>query len=399
VSLTSAICSLLIAHHSLLTTRFDYIITGSGCAGLSLLYRMMLHSFFSNKQILIIDQSSKTINDRTWCFWELRPNLFEEIVYHKWKQLDFYSDHFSARFDIFPYEYKMIRGSDFYNHVLEKAKQRANIHFYYGKVQSLKNENNTAIVTVDQKQFSADYIFNSILFHPPPDVNNFYYLLQHFKGWLIETSSAVFDERVATFMDFRIKQQHENSFVYVLPVSFNKALIEYTVISKQVLQQQEYDEALKKYISGFLKLNDYTIKEEEFGVIPMTNYSFSKVDGRIINIGTAGGQTKASSGFTFNFIQKHSDAIIRALINNASPYVKSSISQKRFHLYDSALLNILHHKKMRGDEIFVHLFKRNPPQRVLKFLDNETNFREELKIMNSVPKKIFFPAIVHELFR
>jgi lycopene beta-cyclase len=359
----------------------------------------MQHSFFNDKQILVIDQSSKTINDRTWCFWEQHPNLFEEVVYHKWKQLDFYSDHFSARFGILPYEYKMIKGIDFYNYILGKAKQHDNIHFYYGKIQSVKTETNIAIVTVDQKQFSGDYIFNSILFQPQHHSNNFYHLLQHFKGWLIQTSSAVFDERIATFMDFRVSQQQDTSFVYVLPISSNEVLVEYTVISKQVLQQQEYDEALKKYISDFLKLKDYTIKEEEFGVIPMTNYFFLKGDGRIVNIGTAGGQTKASSGFTFSFIQKHSDAIIQALINNRSPHLKSSTLQKRFHLYDSTLLNILHHKKMRGDEIFAHLFKKNTSQRVLKFLDNETNLGEELKIMNSFPRKIFFPAIVHELFR
>jgi lycopene beta-cyclase len=360
---------------------------------------MMQHPFFSKKQILVIDKSSKISNDRTWCFWEQQPGIFEEIVYHKWKQLDFFSDHFSARFDILPYEYKMIRGIDFYNYILKKAKQRDNIHFYYGKVQSLKNETNIPLVTVDQKQFSADYIFNSILFSPPPAKTNFYYLLQHFKGWMIHTSSAVFDERIATFMDFRIVDQPDIRFVYVLPISFNQALVEYTVISKQILQYQEYDEALRKYISGFLNLKDYTIKEEEFGVIPMTNYSFSKGDGRIVNIGTAGGQTKASSGFTFNFIQRHSDAIIQALANNKNPHIKSSILQKRFHLYDSTLLNILHHKKMRSKDIFVHLFKKNPPQRVLKFLDNETNLREELKIMKSVPAKIFFPAFIHEIFR
>jgi lycopene beta-cyclase len=292
----------------------------------------------------------------------------------------------------------MIRGIDFYNYILKKAKQCNNIHFCYGQVQSIKSEHNKVIATVDQNQFSAEYIFNSILFHSSHDENNFYYLLQHFKGWFIQTSSAVFDQRIATFMDFRISQR-ETSFVYVLPVSFNQALVEYTIISKQVLQQQEYDEALKKYISIFLKLRDYTIEEEEVGVIPMTNYSFSKGDKRIVNIGTAGGQTKASSGFTFSFIQKHSDAIIQALVNNKSPHIKPSIFQKRFYLYDSTLLNILYHKKMRGDEIFAHLFKNNPPQRVLKFLDNETNFSEELKIMNSVPTKIFFPAVVHELFR
>ena len=65
---------------------------------------------------------------------------------------------------------------------------------------------------------------------------------------MIQTSSSVFDERIATFMDFRVSQEQDTSFVYVLPLSFNHALIEYTVISKQVLRHEEYDEALKKYI-------------------------------------------------------------------------------------------------------------------------------------------------------
>src|SRR4051812_32567729 len=189
---------------------------------------MMQHSFFSNKQILVIDQSSKTTNDRTWCFWEQQPNLFEEIVYHTWQQLDFYSDHFSARLDIFPYRYKMIRGIDLYNYVLQKAKECTNIHFYYAGVDSVINENDKAIVIANKKQFYSDYVFNSILFQRPPDSDNFYYLLQHFKGWMIRTSSAVFDEGIATFMDFRLRVREDASFVYVLPISFNEALIEYT---------------------------------------------------------------------------------------------------------------------------------------------------------------------------
>jgi lycopene beta-cyclase len=165
------------------------------------------------------------------------------------------------------------------------------------------------------------------------------------------------------------------------------------------LQQHQYDEVLKKYIHGFLKIENYSVIDEEFGAIPMTNNSFQKSNERIINIGTAGNQTKASSGFTFSFIQKHSDAIINELINNKSPQLSSSFFKKRFNLYDSILLNILYKKKMNADEIFAHLFKKNSPQRILKFLDNETSFVEELKIMNSVPTRIFLPVAIREAFR
>jgi lycopene beta-cyclase len=131
----------------------------------------------------------------------------------------------------------------------------------------------------------------------------------------------------------------------------------------------------------------------------MTNNQFKKSDGRIINIGTAGNQTKASSGFTFSFIQKQSDAIVNALIKNKLPQLSLSFFKRRFNLYDSILLNVLYKKKMDADEIFAHLFKKNPPQRVLKFLDNETNFIEEFKIMNSVPTHIFLPVAIREVFK
>ena len=129
----------------------------------------------------------------------------------------------------------------------------------------------------------------------------------------------------------------------------------------------------------------------------MTDHSFSAGNEKIVNIGTAGGQTKASSGFTFQFIQKHSDAIIEALINKKHPHQALSVFQKRFHLYDKVLLNILYNKKLNGAEIFSELFKKNPPQGVLQFLDNETTLFQELKIMQSVPMRVFLPAALKEL--
>ena len=364
----------------------------------------MRDPFFNDKQVLVIDKDKKNNNDRTWCFWETKPGIFEDIVYHKWKQIDFYSNYFSGRFDIDPYEYKMIRGVDFYNYVLNKAQRQNNIHFLHGNVQSLSSVVNKCTVTVDEKQLTAGYVFNSIIFK-----NQFvtsamlktgqYYLLQHFKGWLIETPENIFDDRIATFMDFRISQQHGTSFIYVLPVAANKALIEYTLFTKELLQENEYNEALKNYLRSTLGLKQYKVTATEFGVIPMTNISFSQVNERIINIGTAGNQTKPSSGFTFQFIQKHSDAVINALIKGKNPNIVDRYLLKRFNIYDNTLLNILYNNKLGGDKIFADLFSKNPVQRVFRFLDNETNLVEELKLFGTVPTVVFLPAAVRELLR
>jgi len=381
---------------------YDYIITGTGCAGLSLLQRMMDHTYFNNKKILLIDKDDKTSNDRTWCFWEQQAGLFEDIVNYKWQQIDFYSNYFSARFDLKPYEYKMIRSIDLYLTVLNKAKQQSNIDIIYEEIRAVFNDDNNAVVKTFNKEFYAGYVFNSIIFkewrQQALQQKNTYVLLQHFKGWLIETDGPVFDERIATFMDFRVEQHRGTAFVYVLPVMKNKALIEYTLFSEEVLQEKEYDKALENYIGSFLNIKKYTITHTESGVIPMTNYNFPKGGKSTVNIGMAGGQTKASSGYTFQFIQKHSEKIIDALINGNDPLLTQTFSEKRFLLYDSILLNVLHRKKMNGDELFAQLFRKNTPQAVFKFLDNETSLKEELKIMNSVSLKTFLPAAITEIF-
>ncbi|MEP6466506.1 MAG: lycopene cyclase family protein [Parafilimonas sp.] len=381
---------------------YYYIITGAGCAGLSLLQRMMKHSFFSNKKILLIDKAEKNNNDRTWCFWEQQQGLFEDIVHHRWKQIDFFANDFSARFDLDPYEYKMIRGIDLYTTVINEAKHHSNVEIIYEEVQSISGKENGAVVKTKEKDFYAGYVFNSIIFNnwkqEALQQKNVYVLLQHFKGWLIETDKDVFNDNIATFMDFRVNQNAGTTFVYVLPIAKNKALIEYTLFSEKVLQQSDYNKALENYIQSFLNIKKYTIAHEEFGVIPMTNYAFNKGDNKIINIGTAGGQTKASSGYTFQFIQKHAAKIIDALIQNKNPLLKETFFEKRFHLYDSILLNVLYHKKINGDKLFAQLFKKNKPQTILRFLDNETSLNEELQIMNSVSLKTFLPAALKQLF-
>ena len=379
--------------------QYDYIICGSGAAGLSLLMNLMQNKAFDNKSILVVDKEKKNVNDRTWCFWEQQPGLFEPIVHHSWQQVHFYSNYFSGLLHLQPYTYKMIRGLDFYNYVLEKALLRPNISFVTGNVQALANDVNKARVIVDGDSFRADYVFNSIMLHQPSVPKEKYYLLQHFKGWLIETAEPVFEDGKATLMDFRVSQRHGTTFVYVLPLSPNRALVEYTLFTGDTLPKQEYDIALGDYIRQFLSLSEYKIIEEEFGIIPMTNINFHTHEGRIINIGTAGGQTKASSGYTFNFIQKHAKRITEQLLKNEKPISNTGLFDKRFKLYDSTLLNILTHNKLGGDRVFADLFKKNEPSRVLRFLDNESSLKDELNIMGSVPSKVFMKAALQELFR
>ncbi len=379
--------------------RYDYIIAGAGCAGLSLLMRLLQQPQLNKKSILVIDQSQKEENDRTWCFWEKSTGPFESIVHHSWKEVNFYSDSFSSKLDLYPYQYKMVRGIDFYNYVIAFAKQFPNVEFRYEKVTAVHTAMNMAIAELGNDRVEGNYIFSSIIFEKPELEKNEYYLFQHFKGWVIETKQPSFNPSVATFMDFRVSQEHGTTFMYVMPTSATKALVEYALFTETLLQQNEYETALKDYITQKLGIQDYCIEHEEFGIIPMTNHPFPLQQGKVIYIGIAGGQVKGSSGYAFQFIQKRIKGIIDSLVKHDHPFIQQTLTNKKFHFYDSVLLQILQHHKMNGDSIFAAIFKGNEPKTVLKFLDNESNLLEDLKIMSTVPSSIFLPAAFKEMFR
>jgi lycopene beta-cyclase len=368
---------------------YDYIITGSGCAGLSLALHMVQQKALQHKRILLIDETPKDQNDRTWCFWEKENGLFENIVCKKWETLWFYSGQFSKALTISPYRYKMIRGIDFYSFCFEKLKQYPSVTFLQANVETLFSAQKTGVVAAG-KTFTADYVFNSILFEKPKLRKNDVWLLQHFKGWLIETEENVFRPEEATLMDFRISQKHGTAFCYVLPLTSTKALVEYTLFTSSLLPAEAYDAELNAYVTDVLNIRNYRIAETEFGVIPMTNHRFQQRQNNIINIGTAGGQTKGSSGYTFYFIQQHSKALAESLVQYGHPFV--SAAPKRFHFYDSVLLQVLAQNLVPGKDVFTKLFERNKPQDVLAFLNNASSFSTELRIISKLPTLPFLKA-------
>lgn len=377
------------------TKTYDYIIAGAGCAGLSLLFGLLQQPNLRYKSILVIDEESKTKNDRTWCFWQKEEGLFDAIVCHQWDNLAFKSNHYTAAFSIHPYTYKMIKGIDFYDFVLQYAKQFTNISFVNESILKFDVQDGKALVSTQQAKYVANFVFNStnLLYTLQQPM-----LLQHFMGWEIEVQHPVFDAKLATFMDFTVAQHHGTTFMYVLPTSSTKALVEYTLFTKSVLPKNEYKVALQDYINTELGIDDYKIVHEEYGVIPMTKQRFNTHhQQKIINIGTAAGCVKASSGYTFSFIQKHTKAIIQKLLHNQSPIVSKSFFERRFDLYDKTLLEVLLQNKMNGDAVFAKIFKGNTPQSVLAFLDNESHLLDEIKIMNSVPTATFFPVALKEM--
>ena len=381
-------------------SHYDYIITGAGLAGLSLLMRMMQHPFFDTAQILVIDAAQKNTNDRTWCFWEKENDIFEPIVIKKWDHVSFIAPSYSNELNLSPFTYKMIRGIDLYSYVLEKAATKNNISFCTERVLAVHSDNDGAKVVLENQTLKASKIFNSILFEPAnvlAQKASDYFLWQHFKGFEITTAAPVFNDAVATLMDFTVDQVDGTTFMYVMPTSPTTALVEYTLFTPNILEEEKYDKAITDYIQKTYGSIDYEVTHHEFGQIPMTNYSFVEGAGNLINIGVAGGQVKGSSGYAFHFIQEKTKTIVTDLVAGKNPLRARTFTQKKFQLYDSVLLRVLQDQKLDGATIFTAIFSNNPPDRVFRFLNNESSLVDDLHIMSSVPTRIFLPTAIQAL--
>ncbi len=375
---------------------YDYIIAGAGASGLSLLWNMLQSVKLRQKRILLVDLNFTPVNDKTWCFWDNSNIAFEELIYHTWSNLEVSALSNRMSEDLSRYKYYCIRSVDYSEKILSLAENSENVTLIESKIFDFKAEENQGVIVTDHGNFKAKHIFQSAL-KPPGlqkeklDIS----LKQHFLGWEIETSKNLFDPDKAIFMDFDIPQTNGLSFFYSLPFSKTKALIEYTIFSSDVLTDEQYELELINYLKAKFSLerNDYSIIRREKGVIPMEDRRYPPMFcNHVYNMGTAGGITKPTTGYTFTRIQKHSVDIVNALEKNM-PIPTQRASSYRFRIYDMMLLSILDRQNDTSVEIFHDLFKHNSFDRILQFLEEGTHLGQELKIFSTLPYTPFFKSI------
>ena len=374
------------------------MLVGGGAAGLSLAYALTQEPRLHGKRVLLIEPEAKDQNDRTWSFWTAAPTPFDGIVTHEWRQLAFRSPWLDRVFPLDQYTYKMIRGLDFYRFTRDALAAAPQVKQVRGKVETLTELPNGVRATTTAGEFTARYAFDS---RPPaftPLPHKHRYLLQHFVGWEVTTEKAAFDPATVEFMDFRGAQHQEARFIYVLPFSPTKALVEYTLFSAETLPKAQYETAIKSYLRDTLSVENYQIEAEEIGAIPMTDHPLpAQAGARIINLGTRAGRAKPSTGYAFQRIQAHTARLVAALAETGAPPRHLTGDQWQFHLFDTLLLDIMQRRGEATSRIFSDLFARNPLERVLRFLDERTSWWENFQIMNSVQPWPFLRSIWHVL--
>ncbi|MBN1248327.1 MAG: Lycopene cyclase [Anaerolineae bacterium] len=371
---------------------YDFIIAGGGLAGLSLACHMVRTSL-RDRSILIVDRDPKKQNDRTWGFWASEATLFDPVVYRSWAQMQVVGeDDVPRRIPLGDYRYHVIRGIDFYEFARRDLAQYDSVSFLQGSVDGIVDGRDAAVVTVDGTPLYGRWVFDSLPHRLTDDV--YQVLKMHFRGWEVVTPVPAFEAETLTFMDFRTPQAGEMRFFYVLPYAEDHALVEYTIFSKKVSHRSAYEAALADYLGRVLKVDRYRIVAQEAGAVPITDDPLERQLGkRVMAIGARAGRIKPSTGYAFMRVQKDCEEILDSLLLHGHPFDVPD-DPDLYDVLDAVLLKVIH---QHGDHLkgaFGAMFKRNPIEHILRFLDETSSPWENLMLIASMPPAVFLKAFV-----
>ncbi|MFI1017840.1 lycopene cyclase family protein [Streptomyces sp. NPDC020965] len=366
----------------------EIAVIGAGAAGLSLAHRLCAAPPGRPRPtVTIIDAPPGPARppERTWCFWERPDGEYDAAVSGVWDALRVRGpDGESLVGRPAPLRYKMLRSTAF------EALVGARLHGQPGlrrieatvaEIQDLGRGARVRGTTAGGEELTlrARWVFDS---RPLPELPpSRTALLQHFRGWFIRAARPVFDPRVADLMDFRTpRPAHGLSFGYILPTSPYEALVEYTEFSAAALDDQGYERALRHYAVDVLGLDRFEVTGVEQGAIPMTDARFPRrVGSSVFRIGTAGGATRPSTGYTFAAVQRQARAVAEAYRRGRTP-LPPPVHPARSLAMDAVLLRALDTGRVDGAEFFTGLFRGVPMERLLRFLDGGTRWSEDLTI-------------------
>ncbi|MFM6946920.1 MAG: beta-carotene 15,15'-dioxygenase, Brp/Blh family [Flavobacteriales bacterium] len=367
-----------------LHTTYDYAFIGMGCANSLILMELNRHGLLANKRIVIYEPDQKVANDRTFCFW-LEPDKLKVLA------LDQLATHSWSNVRINALEAQPLGDKNYYYLRSEKL---------YAGIRNLLKDFDVTWKEQEldgyRKNLGA-FVFDS---RPPlfeKQNRQQVRLEQSFYGWFVQTDQPIFDPAVFTMMDFSIPQNNQTQFMYVLPFTKNKALIEPTRFGQALITEAEATSIIENFLTD--KNTSYQVLEKEQGCIPMcvTALEKEKLPKNWIRTGAGSGQLKPSTGYSFVRNLEDSARIVKSIVEKSK--VKRRVSAQRFKYYDRLLLLILARYPSKGKMIFSQLFNKNKANDVLQFLDERSSIAQDIKIMKSLPILLFLGAAFLDLWQ
>jgi lycopene beta-cyclase len=306
------------------TESIKFVVVGAGLSGLILAWRCL--SSNPNVSVIIIDSNHIFGGDHTWSFNinDIESSLHEWIepfIAHTWEKYDVKFKGYSRRLNI-PY---CTGNSNSLRACVEPFIKSGRLKLILDtEVIKLTSFD---VTILSGEKLTGDYIFDARGFTFDDNIK---LGIQKFYGKTIETVKP-HNLKYPIIMDATVAQNDGYRFIYCLPFSKNKILIEDTYYSDGLnFDQDKYNKRIDKYIEA----NDWTehkVIRVEKGILPITLAIDSKLIEKRglkynepIKIGMRGNFYHPVTGYSFP------DSV--RLASKISKTINSSDKNKRLNL-------------------------------------------------------------------
>jgi lycopene beta-cyclase len=390
----------------------DVALLGGGGAGLTLMLaieRAARARGLPVPSMAVIDPVERSGADRTWCWWERTgdPAMgLSGLVHRRWSQLELFSPEAEQlTVDLGELSYVMLRSQDLYDQARRAVQRLGVLRLQAPGEPETPDHPDTSpgagervTIRAGDDRVHARWVYDS---RPaPPQRGPRTSLLQHFRGWTVRFPGPVLDPELPTLMDFRVPQPGRVvAFGYCLPLAADLGLVEYTEFGPRRLTSAAYDDALRDYLRQRWDVvpapagepgtrpepGTVVIEAVEDGVIPMTDAGYDVRAGpRTFRIGTVGGATRGSTGYTLAAAQRQAARIADLLLAGREP-VPPPPYPARHRWMDAVLLRAIHRGHVDGAGLLAELFAAVSPGVLVRFLDGRSSLADDLAVMRAAP--------------
>lgn len=375
----------------------DILILGGGCAGLSLALRLAADRN-NCPSTVILESRAHYSNDRTWCFWDDGSAHLRELVQHRWPEVMLTNGDNRVRADCQRMPYSMIPAETFYTHAIAAFAEAPFINLAMDEpvVGEPRKEGGLWRVETHRGTRSAKRLIDTRPQRVPE--RGAAVLWQSFCGHEIECEMDCFVPGVARLMDFMPSQKGRITFIYLLPFSPKRALIELTVFAPDLLGQDELADELAAFIHGQIDGSSHTVLRSEYGVLPMGQAAIVPgPDASHVRVGVAAGGARAASGFAFQRIQRWANACAGELLAGRPP-LSHPPDPSITRAMDELFLHVLRTHPQRAPELFLALFSLQDPLRVMRFMSDDAGLADCVAIILVLPPRLFLREIPRMLW-
>lgn len=378
--------------------KYDLIILGGGCAGLSLAMRLSAQGTRCPK-VLILERREHYVNDRTWCFWDTDHTFLKALTQKRWTTIAIKTAQFVTIVDVQHTPYQMLPAEVFYKEALDTISKNDKITLQYNAVVATMptQENARWQLTVGNEQYSAQSIVDTRPQKMPQTGDAV--LWQSFYGHEIVCEHDVFDQDLATLMDFDQSDPSLICFCYVLPRSATRALIEITVFAPNPMRADELNDKLNAAIDRYSQQLPYKIIRSEQGILPMGNCPEPvKANQSYVYAGLFSGAARPSTGFAFQRIQRWAELCARSIMHTQQPIAHQADPMLQSAM-DGLFLQVLRAQPQLAPMIFFKLFYNCDRAKIVRFLSDQAQLSDYLAIVFALPAWPFLKQLPHYLIK